>query len=160
MLTMIAAHAKNNVIGAGNRLPWRCPADMAYFSKTSKSYRHILMGTTTAKGIGHLPDREIHKFSRTPNRTTDSGELTFTTVEDVLSFNKHAPLLVCGGQQVYTVFLPYASTLLLTQLDIDVCDGDAWFPHYTSIFDAKRIIEQGVSNNIPYRVVEYTRKPL
>jgi dihydrofolate reductase len=54
--------------------------------------------------------------------------------------------------------LPYVSKILVTQLDIDITDGDSFFPEYENDFEEVNIIEEGVSNNIPYRILEMARK--
>lgn len=151
-MDMIVAHANNFAIGANNRLPWKCPADMAFFVKTSKAYQHLLMGRVTAEGLPPLKGRTIHTLSRKPNAN-------FTSVEQALDFDKETPLLVCGGAEVYKACLPYTTTLYVTKLYIDVPDADTYFPsEYAFQFNYAEVIEEGVSNGINYTIEKWVRK--
>jgi dihydrofolate reductase len=42
-------------------------------------------------------------------------------------------LMIIGGTEIYAQFLPYADTILLTEVETEIQDGDAKFP----IFDSK-----------------------
>ncbi|MFM8355125.1 MAG: dihydrofolate reductase, partial [Gammaproteobacteria bacterium] len=45
-LALIWAMARNGVIGRDNALPWRLPADMAYFRRTTVGHP-VIMGRRT-----------------------------------------------------------------------------------------------------------------
>ena len=45
-LELVAAVARNGVIGRGNALPWRLPADLAYFKRLTMGHP-VLMGRRT-----------------------------------------------------------------------------------------------------------------
>ena len=150
-MILIVAHANNNVIGSKNRLPWKCPADMSFFISKSKEYKNLLMGSVTASGIGALKDRNILVLGTSEN--TD-----FKNVGEVIEYNKNNQLLICGGAAVYESLLPYVNKILVTQLDIHITDGDSFFPEYENDFEEINVIEEGISNNIPYRILEMTRK--
>src|SRR6187549_2233209 len=54
---MIAAVAENGVIGNGNAIPWRLPADFAHFKRTTLG-KPLIMGRKTFESIGKpLPGR-------------------------------------------------------------------------------------------------------
>jgi len=58
-LTIVAAKAKNNVIGKENDLIWRLPADFKRFKAITTGH-YILMGRKTFLSLGKgkpLPDR-------------------------------------------------------------------------------------------------------
>ena len=56
-LSLIAAMAKNRVIGADNRLPWHLPADLRNFRRVTMG-KPIVMGRKTFDSIGRpLPGR-------------------------------------------------------------------------------------------------------
>ena len=63
-LTLIAALARNRVIGRDNRLPWHLPADLRFF-KQSTLGKPLLMGRRTWESIGRpLPGRRMIVLSR------------------------------------------------------------------------------------------------
>ena len=56
-LALIAALARNRVIGRENRLPWRLPADLRFFKQTTMG-KPLVMGRRTWESIGRpLPGR-------------------------------------------------------------------------------------------------------
>ena len=58
-LALIAAVARNGIIGAGNTLPWRLPTDLRHFKATTLG-RPVLMGRKTYQSIGRpLPGRTV-----------------------------------------------------------------------------------------------------
>ena len=57
IVSMIAAVARNGVIGAHNAIPWRLPSDFAFFKRTTMG-KPLIMGRKTFKSIGKpLPGR-------------------------------------------------------------------------------------------------------
>ena len=48
IVSLIAAVAKNNVIGRDNQLIWNLPKDMKFFMDTTMNH-HILMGRKISK---------------------------------------------------------------------------------------------------------------
>ena len=54
--TLVVAMARNRVIGRDNRLPWRLPADLAYFKQVTTGHP-VVMGRRTYESIGRpLPE--------------------------------------------------------------------------------------------------------
>ena len=64
MINMIAAVAQNGVIGAGNQLPWRLPADLKRFKALTMGHT-LIMGRKTFDSIGRpLPGRTTIVITR------------------------------------------------------------------------------------------------
>ena len=56
-LTLVAAVAKNGVIGKGGGIPWKIPEDMKRFKKLTSGHP-VIMGRKTFESIGKpLPNR-------------------------------------------------------------------------------------------------------
>ena len=67
MLSLIAAIARNNVIGVKNQLPWRLPADLKHFKAITMG-KPIVMGRKTYESIGKpLPGRTNIVTTSTPS---------------------------------------------------------------------------------------------
>ena len=57
-ISIIAAMAKNRVIGFENKMPWHLPAELQYFKKVTMG-KPIIMGRKTFESIGKpLPGRD------------------------------------------------------------------------------------------------------
>jgi dihydrofolate reductase len=66
-VSVIAALAKNRVIGIENRLPWRLPEDLAHFKALTLNHP-ILMGRKTFESLGRpLPGRTNIVITRNPD---------------------------------------------------------------------------------------------
>ena len=137
MISMIAAYALNQegqpVIGRDNRIPWRLPEDMKWF-QAHTMYKLLLMGRKTYQSIqgGTLKNRRICVLTRDPNFTVSvSPDRAYVEhdVENLLREHTHTdlPLVVCGGSSVYEQFLPWASSVLLTEVH-QTHEGDAFLP--------------------------------
>lgn len=127
---LIAATARNGVIGNGNTIPWRLPPDLKRFKEITMGCPTI-MGRKTYQSMGKaLPGRPAIVLTRDEDFTIPDGtvvhslEEAFTVVEG-LEFEK---AFIIGGEQIYRQAMNYASLLYLTVVD-KVIEGDAYFPY-------------------------------
>lgn len=134
MIAMIAAAARNNVIGCGGDIPWDIPEDRAFFRRIT-SGGIIIMGRRTYEDIGRpLPDRYNIVISRTKNFQGNSLQ-TAGSLDDALYIaekyarnnNCSKDIFLCGGQQIYVSGMRYAEKIYLTRIDAEF-KGDAFFP--------------------------------
>ncbi|GAA3412679.1 dihydrofolate reductase [Paenibacillus hodogayensis] len=124
-VSMIVAMDRNRLIGADNRLPWRLPADMAFFKQTTMGHP-VLMGRKTYESIGKpLPGRLNIVLTRDPNFSAEGCEIA-RTVDEALRIAGDRELFVIGGAQVYELFAPIAMKLYVTQVEGDFA-GDTHF---------------------------------
>lgn len=126
-LTLIAAMARNRVIGRNNRLPWRLPADLRFFKQTTMG-KPLVMGRRTWESIGRpLQGRRMVVLSRIPGYSAPGCEVA-ASLDEALNLAGDAPeLMVIGGAALYTQTLPLAGRLVLTRIDAEI-PGDVWFP--------------------------------
>lgn len=131
-LSMIVAMSKNRVIGRDNQLPWHLPADLKHFKAVTMG-KPIVMGRKTFESIGRpLPGRTNVVLTRDKHWTAE-GVLVFSSIEDALKdLSDEEEVMVIGGSQIYTALLPKAGRLYLTEIDLIVTDGDAFFPELSS----------------------------
>jgi len=128
MISLIVAIGKNNVIGKDNRIPWRLPADLAYFKKVTTGHT-VIMGRKTFESIGKpLPNRRNVIISGNRNYSVDDC-MVCHSIEDALklSLNNNEEIFVIGGANVYCELLPYAQRLYITSVEEDF-EGDTFFP--------------------------------
>jgi len=126
---MIAAMAKNRVIGKDNDMPWHLPADFAWFKRSTLG-KPVVMGRKTYQSIGRpLPGRQNIVISRDPSLSIDGVE-TVTSIEQALALVAHVEeVMIIGGGSIYRECLPKADSLYLTYIDADI-DGDTQFPDW------------------------------
>jgi dihydrofolate reductase len=139
---LIFACAQKGVIGMDNQLPWHLPEDLAHFKKLTTS-QTVLMGRKTwdslPKAFKPLPNRLNLVLTRQADWSAP-GAVAVHTLDMARDYHeahhaKHsqealssAPVLwVIGGAQIYAQLLPVASTVEMTEIDLDV-PGDAYAP--------------------------------
>ena len=134
-IVLIAAVARNGVIGADGDIPWRLPADFAHFKRTTLGHT-LLMGRSTYESIGRpLPGRLNIVVSRQADLRLEGAEV-FGSLEDALvradAWAREQgvdELMLIGGAQLYTQALPLAERLYLTRIELEPA-GDAHFPEW------------------------------
>jgi dihydrofolate reductase len=126
-LELVVAVARNGVIGRGNGLPWRLPADLAYFKRLTMGHP-VLMGRRTWDSIGRpLPGRQNLVLTRDPAWRA-SGAVAVHSLAAARAAAGAAPsIMVIGGAELYRATLELASVLHLTEIEADV-EGDVEFP--------------------------------
>lgn len=125
-VAMIAAVARNGVIGDGSRMPWHLPEDLAHFKRTTMGHT-LLMGRRTFDSIGRaLPGRRTVVLTR--DRTWSHADVEVAhTFEEGLALAGPTELWVAGGGEIYRLAMPYAARLVITEVDQDA-DGSVTFP--------------------------------
>lgn len=128
-VSVIAALARNRVIGIENRLPWRLPEDLAHFKALTLNHP-ILMGRKTFESLGRpLPGRTNIVITRNADYRPD-GCLVADSIPTAIALCQDADeIFFIGGAELYAQAIPLADRLYLTEVDIDAT-GDAWFPAY------------------------------
>ncbi len=130
-ITLIAAMDRNRVIGSGNRLPWRLPAEMALFTKHTLG-KTVLMGRKTFESLPMpLKDRRNVVLTRQADYAREGCEVVHS-MEDALKLADGEELMVIGGADIYEQFLPYANQLQVSLIETEVQGGDAHFPQWNS----------------------------
>lgn len=159
-IVLIAAVARNGVIGADGALPWHLPDDLARFKSLTLD-KPIVMGRKTYVSIGRpLPRRRNVVLSRTWSVDDGAPIEIVRSVDEALALLEGAPeICIIGGGEIYRAFWPLATKLELTHVETDV-DGDARFP---AVDEAWREIAQtrheaDARHRWPMRFATYVRR--
>jgi dihydrofolate reductase len=130
---MIAAVARNGVIGAGNAIPWRLPTDFAYFKRTTMG-KPLIMGRKTFESIGKpLPGRTNIVVTRRAGYRPDGvvvvGSLAagLTDADEIAAADGVDEVFVAGGGEIYREAMPLADRLYITHVEA-APEGDVRFP--------------------------------
>ncbi|HEY9198443.1 MAG TPA: type 3 dihydrofolate reductase [Gammaproteobacteria bacterium] len=127
LISLIVAMDRNRLIGRGNALPWRLPADLRHFKAVTMG-KPILMGRKTYESIGRpLPGRHNIVISRNPAFSAPGCTSAASLEAALAAAGEAAEVMVIGGAQLYAEALPRAQRIYLTRIDAGF-DGDAWFP--------------------------------
>lgn len=124
---MIAAMARNRVIGRAGSLPWRLPADMRHFVRTTRA-RPVITGRRNYEDIGRpLPGRHTIVLTRQAGFTAAGCSVVHDVRSALRVAGTRREVMVIGGEAVYRDFLPRAHRLYLTLVEADI-EGDCHFP--------------------------------
>jgi len=137
-ISLIAAMAEDRVIGLDNKMPWHLPGDLKFFKRVTLG-KPVIMGRKTYQSIGRpLPGRVNIVLTRDNNLQIE-GVSCVQTVQQALDLIKDAPeVMIIGGATIYEQFLPQASRLYLTFIDLKTA-GDTRFPDYQMLADWQEI---------------------
>jgi len=139
---MIVACSKNGVIGVDGDLPWRLPADLRHFMRSTKGCS-VIMGRKTYESLGKpLPDRLNIVLSRSAGEiasSESSQELRWaSSIEEGVQIAADAqcdmamdaPIWIAGGGHLYKQAMDtpnLVDLIVCTRVDAHV-DGDTVFP--------------------------------
>ncbi len=132
IISLIAAHTTNKVIGKNNDLPWRLPDDMKYFMETTKGHC-VIMGRKNYESIPHkfrpLPNRINIVVTRQNNFKAEGCQVVHSLEEGIHFAKAHQEheVFIIGGAEIYQQALPLADQLYLTEIHATI-EGDTYFP--------------------------------
>ena len=158
-IRLVVAYTDNRVIGRDGAMPWRLPADLAHFKRSTLGHP-IIMGRKTWLSLGRpLPGRRNLVLSRDPAFAAPGAE-HHATLEAALASCAQADLVcVIGGEQVFRLALPLADELIATEIHADL-DGDTWFPPLPAgQWRETERLPQPAENGLAYDFVTYRRVP-
>jgi dihydrofolate reductase len=140
-IAIVAAVARNGVIGSGNQMPWRLPDDLRRFRALTIG-KPVIMGRRTFESIGRpLPERSNIVISRRAEWAA-AGCTLVDSIAAAFALLQSAPeVMVIGGAQIYQQCLSRTHTIHLTRVHAEV-DGDALFPELSPGDWCERLIEE------------------
>lgn len=128
-ISLIAAVARNGVIGRDNDLPWRLSTDLQYFKKITSGHA-IILGRKNYESIGRpLPNRTNIIITRDKDYT-EQGCLVAHSLEQAIALaGNDNEIFIIGGAQIYALAMDSISRMYITEVKVDV-EGDVIFPDY------------------------------
>lgn len=128
-IVLVAALARNRVIGADGDMPWHLPADLKRFKAITLG-KPMVMGRKTFEAIGRpLPGRRTIVVTRDPDWRADGVEVALDLDSAIARASETAreEIIIAGGGQVYAQAIGRADRLRLTWIEVQPA-GDAMFP--------------------------------
>jgi dihydrofolate reductase len=159
-LSVIAALARNRVIGRDNDLPWHLPEDLKRF-RTLTMGHHIVMGRKTYESLGRLlPGRTTVIVTRNPDYNVPGAIVVHSLAAAVAACGDDPEIFLIGGAELYQQSLALAGRLYLTEIDAEF-EGDAWFPQFSAADWQETARESHVSaEGLPFSYVTYEASSL
>lgn len=168
-MILLAAIDRNWAIGKKGSLLYRVPEDLRRFRQLTVG-NLVICGRKTLEsfpGGKPLPDRETVVLSHQYENRAGYERLTVArTPEEALdraaSLRKEAQsVYVIGGESVYKLFLDRCDTALLTEIDAETPDADAFFPELRMQEGWKAVESSPVqisSSGLSFRYVTYKKE--
>jgi dihydrofolate reductase len=162
-LVLIAAVARNGVIGDGHRLLWHLPEDLQRFKQATLG-APVVMGRRTWDSLPArfrpLPGRRNVVVTRNPRWRAEGAE-SAASMEIVMHRLHDVPVAyVIGGAEIYAQALPFADELLMTEIDRDF-EGGTCFPAWDrSLFVEvdRESLHAAPPNDFDFAFVRYVRR--
>jgi dihydrofolate reductase len=165
-LVLVAAIARNHVIGANGGLPWRLSSDLKRFRALTWG-KPLVIGRKTFESIGRaLPGRETIVVTRDPDFAT-SGVFVAQSLDAALDLAAERArvmdareIIIAGGGEIYAQTIKRASRLFITEVALDA-EGEACFPQidrrdWREVKRAKG--KRGPRDEADFAFVEYERR--
>ena len=152
-LTIIAAVARNGVIGHRGGMPWHLPGELAQFKATTLGHT-LVMGRATFDSIGRaLPGRRTIVITRNPTWHHAGVETAHSFADALALAGPGDEVFAAGGAQIYELALPFAQRLVITEVDAEP-EGDTWFPSWARAdwVEVSREVHDGWSQVVHERV--------
>lgn len=156
MIGLIVARSKNNVIGKNGEIPWKIKGEQKQFRDLTTG-NVVVMGRKSYEEIGHpLPNRKNIIVSKSKNF---SGEnlITVGSLQEAIDVSNGENIYISGGYGLFKEVLPLVDMMYITEVDIEISNGDVFFPEFDRNEFDMTIGEIG-GEDIKYTRTIYTRK--
>jgi dihydrofolate reductase len=167
-VVLIAAVARNGVIGAGNKLIWRLSSDQKRLRALTWG-KPLIMGRKTFESIGKpLPGRETivvtrdARFAPTGARAAHDIDGALLLAQEIAEQMNADAIMVLGGGEIYRQTIDRADRIYLTEVDLTP-DGDSYFPAIDPALWTEQKREQGVRTDrdeAEFDFVDYVRRAI
>lgn len=156
MIGLIVARSKNNVIGKNGQIPWKIKGEQKQFKELTTG-NVVIMGRKSYEEIGHpLPNRMNIVVSGSVNYTGENL-LTVKSLKEAIEAAGDADVYVSGGYGLFKEAMPMVDKMYITEIDMEIEDGDVFFPEFDKSDFDMTVGETG-GDDIKYTRTIYTRK--
>ena len=159
-ITLIAAIGKNRELGKNNDLIWNLPEDLKFFKEQTVN-KPIVLGKNTLDSLPKLLPNRLHLLLTHQDIKEQEQLKVFHTKVELLDYIKKLDeeIIIIGGGKIYKEFLPYATKMILTEIDEET-KADIYFPEFKKDEWIRKELCHHEHNQIKYTHVEYKRKKM
>ena len=159
MITLIVARARNGAIGKDNDIPWHAPEDLKAFQRETLGGA-IIMGRNTWDSLPVKPLK--NRMNIVVSSRPDAAETVAPSIEAAVQLARDAGygrIYGIGGAGIYSGMLAMADRLMITEVDLEIPEADAYFPEFETA-EWRVAYEQELRQTAPVCVLrEYLRRP-
>jgi dihydrofolate reductase len=166
MVKLIVAIASNRVIGKDNDLIWHLPADMRFFTQTTKGHV-VIMGRRNWDSIPlkYRPLSGRINVVITRNKEFRHPDcIVFNSLEESIAHFRNdssKDVYIIGGGQIYKEAIEknLVDEMLITHID-QAFEGDTWFPDFNENDWKKEVVlrqEKDEKNAYSFSVWKYIK---
>ena len=156
-IILIAAADINLAIGKDDKIPWNIKEDLKFFKKKTENTA-IIMGRATYDSIGRpLPNRKNIVMTRSVEGREGVVEVNSSeeAIREARSYSERVNII--GGEYIYKEFLPVATKLLITEIELEVDSADTYFPAWDKNIWKEISRQTGSENGVNFSFVEYIK---
>ena len=156
-IVLIAAVDINLAIGKEGKIPWDIKEDLKFFRQNTENTA-IVMGRATYDSIGRpLPNRKNIVMTRSIQGRDGVVEVSSSqeAINEARSYSEKVNII--GGEYIYKEFLPLATKLLITEIELEVNSADAFFPKWDFKMWKEISRQKSSENGINFSFVEYVK---
>lgn len=180
-VAQIAAMSRHRCIGKDNDLPWHISADLQHFKQMTTANNEgtikgiVIMGRKTFESMGSkpLPKRisfiittQLDYAAKNNLETHDNAHVLHDLADALSQAASLAKTLqlqtiwVIGGEQVFKDALIYTDRIELTHVDIEIVEGEAFYPELPIAFAVAAESEQmhDDKSDLDFKFVTYKRQ--
>jgi dihydrofolate reductase len=165
-VVLVAAVARNGIIGANGALPWRLSSDLKRFKALTWG-KPLVMGRKTFASIGRaLPGRDTIVVTRDTAFAPPGVFVTHNLDAGLDLAGERAramgadDIVIAGGGEIYAQTIARASRLFITEIALDA-QGEARFPPIDSHAwreTRRETGRRGPRDDADFAFVEYERR--
>lgn len=159
-VTMIAAVGKNLELGKDNNLIWPIKEDLQFFKEQTMG-KPIIMGRKTFNSLPKLLPGRKHIILTSQNSDMEDERIIIVhTKEELLQYieNYEQEVMVIGGASIYSQMLDYSDKLILTEIDAEDKEADAYFPEFAKDDWNSEVLCEHNDHTPKYKHLVYKRK--
>ena len=156
-IILIAAVDINLAIGKDEKIPWNIKEDLKFFKKNTENTA-IITGRATYDSIGRpLPNRKNIVMTRSVEGREGVVEVNSSeeAIREARSYSERVNII--GGEYIYKEFLPVATKLLITEIELEVDSADTYFPAWDKNIWKEVSRQTGSENGVNFSFVEYIK---
>ena len=145
-IALIYARSRNYCIGVDGDLPWRLPAEFAFFKQTTLGSAVIMGRKSYEDHNSELPDRLNIVVTRQPDYTPVPGVRVADSLVAALALarDQGKPVFVIGGVGLFREAMPLADTVFETIVEADI-EGDTFVDAFDfSGWGSERVLQHDV----------------
>ncbi|GAB6190833.1 dihydrofolate reductase [Desulfocastanea catecholica] len=155
-IIIIAAMARNRIIGKDGIMPWHIPEELRLFKKTTMGYPMIMGRKTFESFPAPLPGRRHIVLSRNKNYNPRGGEYAASMEEALRLCGQAEKVFLIGGADIFQQGFEIATSIRLTLLEREV-EGDVTFPDFSDEEFVEVSRQHYPDGSEPFTVAEYRR---